>query len=142
MKFSFSETSSHGHPNLVAPTCVSLETNISMHGIRPCSTLTQKLNKYEPLYLFGPSAMRLDATISLRFDIALFQRFRALKILQCLRVFNFSTFQPTPLIYHLSYHLIFIGHRSSLAMPHPIPRSHYPQVFYMVAVAHIAVAKS
>ena len=53
--------------------------------------------------------------------------------------FDFLTFQhsyqPT-LILQPSYHLILIGRRSSLAMPHLILRSHYSQVFYVVAAAY------
>ena len=56
--------------------------------------------------------------------------------------FDFLTFHPAMDLTLPSYHLIFIDQRSSLAMPHPKHRTHYSQVFYVVVVAHIAVAKS
>ena len=56
----------------------------------------------------------------------------------------FSTFSnlPTAVAHSSPSYQILIGHRSSLAMPHPTHRSHYSQVIYVVAVANIAVAKS
>ena len=56
--------------------------------------------------------------------------------------FDFPTFLPTMDLTLPFYHLILTGHRSSLAMPHPIHRSHCSQVFYVVAIAYIAVARS
>ena len=35
-----------------------------------------------------------------------------------------------------------IGHRSSLAVPHPIDRGHYSQVISLIVATYIAVAQS
>ena len=133
--FSISKTTSHGHPNLVALICVSPGTNISMHGIRPCSTLTQKLNNYELLTLIRPSAMRLDATIFI-------PHIPAVSNAQLLSTFlTFSAYHPPSLIYHLSYHLIF--YRPSLvarSTPSEAPKPLYTST-HVVAAAHIAVAE-
>ncbi len=65
---------------------------------------------------------------------------------QILAIFStfstFSTFRPWTFFFHLLLIQILIGHPSSLALPHPIHRSHYSRVFYVVAVAYIAVADS
>ena len=76
---------------------------------------------------------------SLRFNIALFRYFLACSFFDFFDFFDFSTFQLSD---HSRSFLTFysIGHRSSLALPHPIYRCHYSQVFDIVAVAYIAVA--
>ena len=123
----FSEISSLGHPNLVAPICVSPGTNISMHGIRPCSTPMQTSSQHK-LYQFGPSAMRPSATI-------LFARFLRFRWSQSFRLFNFFGMPTTTTYSSPSAYPFLIGQRSSLAMPYPKHRSHYSQVFYVVAAA-------
>ena len=138
-------SASNGLLYLVGATYVSPAIRIWMHGILPCSTIRKSSQYTEQRNRIGPSAMRLDATISLQFDIALFQRFRAFRFLQLFDFFDFfdfPTFYPAMDLTLPSYHLIFIDHRSSLAMPYPKHQSHYSQVFYVVAVAYIAVAKS
>ena len=73
---------------------------------------------------------------SLRFDIALFRHF-----LPC-RFFNFFDFfnLPTTVAHSSPFAYLLIGHRSSLALPHPTLRGDHSQVIYIVAVAYIAVA--
>ena len=132
---SFLKTASHGHPNLVAPTCVSLGTNISMHGIPPCLTPMRRNSQHE-LYHFRPSAMRLDATIFIP-PIPTVSNAQLLS--------TFSTFRHA--IQHHSFitfliTLSSIDHRSSPDLPHPKHRSHCTQVPMWLPPPHIAVAKS
>ncbi len=63
-------------------------------------------------------------------------------MLATFRLFDFCDRPTIELRCSPSIHLILIDHRSSLALPHPILQSHYSQVFYIVAVAYIAIAKS
>ena len=58
------------------------------------------------------------------------------------QLFRLFTFRPTTFIPQLLVIYFLIGHRSSLAIPHPINRHRYSQVFYLVVVAYIAVAIS
>ena len=50
--------------------------------------------------------------------------------------FGFPTFLPSIDLTLPFAHRIPFDHRSSLAMPYPKQRSHYSQVFYVVAVAY------
>ena len=74
-------SASHGHPNLVASTCISRATRNQTHGILPY--LTRKT-----LYSIGSSIMRPNATVFLRFDIALFRHFLACSFFDFFDFFN------------------------------------------------------
>ena len=70
-----------------------------------------------------PNRAQRHAARRHHFHFFRFLRFRALKILRCLqlfRLFDFLTFLLTMDLTLPFYHLIFIGHCSSPAMPHPI----------------------
>ena len=127
-------STSDGLPNLVGATCVAPAMRTSMHGIPPCSI--SKSSLHEQPYQIRSSAMQADATVF----ICRFLRFRMLKILQSFSTFStFSTFQHCDRSRSI---LTFfsIGHRSSLAMPHPIDRCHYSQVIYSSLSPYITVA--
>ena len=115
---------------LVGATCISPGMRFWTYGIRPCS-ITPTSSQHE-LYSIRPSAMRLDATIFI-------PRFLPLGVLKFFQLFDFFRLSNIP-SKHWSYltfaHRIPFNHRSSLAMPHPKQRSHYSQVFYVVAVAY------
>ena len=96
-----SRSASDGHPNQVASTIVSPAMRNQMHGIPPCSTR-------QTLCPIGPSVMQVDATVFLRFDIALFSTFSMLANLRhffdffdFFYFFNFSTLRPQSLIPYL-----------------------------------------
>ena len=85
------------------------------------------------------SSMQLDATIfasSTSCDSACSKSRAVFSTFWSFLTFRYS-FPLSPFLY-----LIFIGHRSPWGTPHPMHRSTYSQVPFVIIVAYIAVAQS